>query len=147
MESKYLLNNEEIISQSKDFSVTLTNYRIRHEYGAYSNTYVISIFLEKISSIEIRYKSSPLLLVIGVFFSLASVYIMRDSSSQLPLIGFVISGLLILTFFLSRRHTITIASDGGTKINFNTKGMHRDAILHFINKIESAKNDIRLRIN
>ena len=78
-------------------SVQLTNYRITKEYG---DSYKMSIFLEKISSIEMHYQRKPLLLLLGIVSLIAGVFDMLpwivQSSAQLL---FTIGVILIIVFF------------------------------------------------
>ncbi len=141
MESIYLLENEAIISQSKSARFVLTNYRVRHKIKSAGNESLCSIFLEKISAIETQYKSYPILLVLGVLFGCIGAYFLMERGMELGQIGFVVGGLLILIYLLSRKHIILITSDGGAKISFQTRGMRKEAIASFINDVELAKNE------
>ncbi len=140
MENKYLLEDEHVVTRSKDNTVTPTNYRVQHSIENASNKHTVSIFLSKISSVELHYKTAPIFLLVVILIALASI-ILGPTGNQKEILyaGLLLGGLFILFFFLSRRHTITISSDGGAKINFHTKGMHKDAILNFINQVEKQK--------
>lgn len=124
MDSKYLLENEELITQSDNNELTLTTLRIRHQTSAFGKANVSSIMLEKISSVEIKYKSKLWFLIIGIITT--------------PVI---IGIILIILYYSSRKHCIVITSDAGTSINVETKWLKHDAILDFINKVEIAKNN------
>ncbi len=141
MESKYLLENEAIISQSKNALFVLTNYRVRHKIKNAGNESLCSIFLEKISAIETQYKSYPILLVLGIFLGCIGAYFLMERGMDLGQIGFVAGGLLILIYLLSRKRVILITSDGGAKISFQTRGMRKEAIANFIYDVEKAKNE------
>ncbi len=97
--------------------------------------------LEKISSIEIHYKSKVLLLIVGIILGIAGLFVGINNEGMAMVLGFVLSGLFILIYLLTRKYVISIASDGGANINFQTKGMKREFLLDFINKIEKAKNE------
>lgn len=140
MQSKYLFNDEIIINQMRNAAVVLTNYRIRYSRKGLSTAHTLSILLEKISSIEVHYKSYPLMLVLGMLLALGSTLI-SGPNKDLSILGYGIGGLLILFFFITQKHVITVESDGGAKMNFRTKAMRPDAILNFVNQIEEAKKN------
>ncbi len=48
----------------------------------------------------------------------------------------------VVIYLFTRKHVVSIASDGGAKINFETKGMKRETVIGFINKIETAKHKL-----
>lgn len=141
---KYLTEEETIIV-SDDKSLTLTTHRISLETKNWGESHFASIMLEKISSIEVKYHSWVVVLIIGVIalifgigLTLVNDYQIRKEVSQFSLIA---GGVCILLFFLSRHHVITITSDGGTKISFSTKGMKKENVFEFVDKIEQAKNE------
>ncbi len=144
MDKQYLFENEILISESGDKSVTLTTHRLRHNSSSTGSGHIVSIMLEKISSIEIHYKSWILILFIGILLACGGLIMGAQNRGDVMILGLGAGGLCILLFFLTRKHIVTIASDGGAKINFQTKGMKRDMLLDFINKIETAKA-IRLK--
>lgn len=139
MDYKYILEGESIITQSKDRMVTLTNYRIRFQDTSSGRAHIVSIMLEKISSIEIHYKSYIFLLIIGILLAAAGLFMGVNNMGRQMTLGLVLGGLFILVYLRTRKHVVSIASDGGAKINFETKGMRREVLLDFINQIEKAK--------
>lgn len=143
MEKKDLLEGEEIITQSDNNIVTLTNWRIRYTDSEYTRAHIVSILLEKISSIEIHYSSQILYLIVGVLAAGFGVVILLSESSELGIFIAIVGLILIALYFSSKRYLITISSDGGAKINFQAKGMNKDSILDFVNKVEKATDKRR----
>lgn len=141
MEQKYLFERERLISQSDNNEITLTSHRIRYNSSSTGRGHVISIALEKISSIEIHYKSWILVLLLGILFVGAGIIIGANNNGEAMILVLILGGVCILLYFLTRKHVVTISSDGGAKINFETKGMKRETLLDFINKIEVAKSN------
>lgn len=139
MEEKYLFEGESLITQSGDKTISLTSHRIRYNANSTGNAYIVSIMLEKISSIEIRYTSWIIVLVIGVILLAGGILLGSQNNGDAMVVGIVAGLVCILLYFITRKHIVSIASDGGAKINFQTKGLKREAILEFINKIEVAK--------
>ncbi|MFT5820561.1 MAG: hypothetical protein ACI8ZM_001804 [Crocinitomix sp.] len=141
MESKYLLENEAVISQTKNSSIVLTNIRVHHTIKGTGNVNVSSIFLEKISATQIQYKSYPVLLLLLVFCGCAGIYFMTERGIEIAQFGFGSAGLLFVIYLFTLKRVIQITSDGGVKISFQTRGMRKEAIINFINEIEKAKNE------
>ena len=102
--------NEKLILESDNKQIRLTSHRLRYHQTPRKNSDFTSIMLDKVSSIELTYyKHSIWLLVIGIL--------------TLPaIIGFVI----LLIYFSSKRHVISVTPDGGKPIIFNTKGIKRE---------------------
>lgn len=141
MKDTYLFDNEEIITESKDNTLTLTNYRLRYESASRGKAHIVSIMLEKISSIEIHYKSNIIILTLGILF-LAMGFVMGTmNEGGAMLMGMSIGGICLFIYYIRRRHVVSIASDGGAKIHFFTKGMDRNTLMDFINEIEEAKKN------
>lgn len=142
MEANQFFEGEQLITQSDDKTLTLTNQRLRYNSSNYSNAHIVSIMLNNISSIEIHYKSSVLMLIIGVLLVIGGVIMGASDQGEAFVAGVGLGCLFVLFYFLTRKHVITISSDGGSKINFQTKGMKREILLDFINKIELAKSNM-----
>lgn len=128
------LIGEEVIASSGDDTIILTNYRIRlHKYFE-----VKSIMLEHIAGIEITYTSYPWLSIIGGLVLLGSL-IGGALSEEPGLFGVAILGIVLIgIYYLLRKHSIVISSDGKSSISFITKGMPREKVLDFVNQVEQA---------
>lgn len=77
--------------------------------------------LDKISSVELKYNGEILLLIFGII-----------------LLPVVVGLILIITYFVTKTHVVSITPDGGTAIIFETKGMKREFLEEFIDKMEAA---------
>jgi hypothetical protein len=139
MEKQLLIENEEVITTSNNNSVTLTNKRIIKRSG---KDYLISMNLQNISTIEVRYKSFPLILALGVLIAGGSIGAGVASREDTAFLPAILGGILIVVYFITRYHAVTISPNGGTKIGFQTQGMEQETVLEFINKIEQAKSFI-----
>ncbi|MDN5203714.1 hypothetical protein QQ008_20155 [Fulvivirgaceae bacterium BMA10] len=139
MEDKYLLDGESIITQSGDKSITLTNYRLRFLSKYAGRDHLVSILLEKIASIEIVYKGYQLFLSIGIVSFVFGIFLGFFVEQQTFFLALVIGAISIVLYITTRRHVVTIASDGGSKINFHARNMKVEMLLEFINKVENAK--------
>lgn len=133
MKQNSLLENEKIIITSGDGSATLSNFRIQYSDKKWGKAYTLSMLLKNISTVEINYKSNRLLLIIAGLIFFGGLII----GEQL-FISTTISVLLTLFFLITRRHYITIASNGGARMNLLVKGMKSKNVLNFLNQIEQA---------
>ena len=139
METKHLIEHEEILTTSADNLITLTNMRLRYQSG---NDHFISMMLEKISAIEINYTSKFWALLLGIIIIIigGGLTLTQSNDQEVGLIGVFVGVVLIIYYIATRKHVVQISAECGTKIIFFTKGMKRESLLDFINKIEVAKN-------
>lgn len=139
MDNKYLFSNEQVILQSEDDIVTFTNYRLQYIDSEFGRAHIMSILLEKISSIEIHYRSKTIYLLLAIITVIGGfIGGTSENNESLIFIGFVVGVFFTIMYLLSRKHILTILSDGGGKINFYTKRMKQDQVLYFVNKLEAA---------
>lgn len=137
-----LLSNEEILLTSNSDKLILTNYRIQMNEKSWGQSFSIGIFLEDISSIEVKYKSNMIMLLLGILSVLAGFYLSgKNSGDDEMLAGILIGGLLILIWWYSRKHIVSISSKGGAKLNFMVQGMGDEKISDFIHKVSLAKQN------
>ncbi len=121
------IENEKVILESDNNQLRLTTHRLRYHETTKSNSDFTFIMLDKISSIELTYyKSSIWLLIIGII--------------TIPIIVGII---LIIIFFTSKRHVVSVTPDGGKPIIFETKGMKREFLADFIDKVETASMKLK----
>jgi hypothetical protein len=137
------LANEEIITRSDNDIITLTNKRVFMVQKESGKLYQISVFLDKISVIEQKYISYPLLLVLSVLFLLLGILgtvINNDGNNNAaPLAGGIFLGLIfLLIWYLTKRRVISITSDAGLSLNFDCTKMKEEIADDFIQKINTA---------
>jgi hypothetical protein len=127
------LEGEELISESQNGVCTLTNYRIYYSDVQFGKAYFLSILLENISSVEISYRSNIFILLFGILSVIIGVAV-----REALVLGLIFGMILILAYFLSRRHYIVISPNGGVKMKLLVKGMKTSEVLKFHNQIEQA---------
>ena len=122
-----LVNGEKIITQSDNKQIVLSTHRLRYYKSRKKNAGFSSLMVDKICHIElVNNKPGLLLLIFGILL--------------LPvLLGIV----LLLIYFLTNKHVISIASDGGKVIVFETQGMKQEFLIDFIGKVEKASFEIK----
>ena len=135
-----LLPNEEGLVTSNQDRIILTNQRIHQTAKQWGRSYQITIFLENISSTENVYKSNPLYLAVSALgLVIGMTTYDRAFDGNLAYGAFVIAVVFLLLWVNSRRHAVTISSNGGAKLNFLVEGMADEQVQDFIQKVEAAK--------
>ena len=136
---KLLPNEEKLITSNAD-KIILTNHRIQMTDSVWGQSFTISIFLEDISSMEIKYKSNILFIILGVICVLGGVYTAgQHGGSEAMIGGLVLGGIFFALWWFTRKHIISISSDGGASLNFMVQGMGKDKIADFIHNVSLAK--------
>ena len=133
-----LLTNEETLITSKGNNIILTNRRIYMKQSQWGSAYSISIFLEDISSLETKYNSNIIFILLAVISVLAGVYLAKENGQAL-VAGLIFGALFLALWFYTRKHIISISSDGGASLNFKVEGMADDKIDAFIASVSDAK--------
>lgn len=132
-----LLDNESIITRTDDDIVVLTTCRIRYREG---KSYMVSLMLDAVTAIEVRYHNWPIILVLSFACLIAGVYALGDGSDDFSLAMFVATAALIAAYFATRRHILRISSPSAF-IQFKVKGMGADKVNAFVNKLEEARSE------
>ncbi len=135
------LAGEKVLLESQPKGVVLTSHRVRSTTRGVDNREVISIMLEEVSSCAIIRTSQPLLLVLSAVIMIASFFASLDrrTGGSAIAIGSIVTSVLLVLYFSSRKQVIAISSSGAT-IKRSTKGMSSQSIEQFIDAVEAAKN-------
>lgn len=136
-----LLQNEIKIGSTNDDKIVLTNFRIFQQEQKFGSNYHLSLHLEDISSIEMHYKSSPILLILGILFSFLGIYTLLMSNFQdtLVLAILFIGILFLLAWWFTRRFAVSIKPNGGRSLDCFFEATSNEAINSFLNLLEQAK--------
>jgi hypothetical protein len=136
-----LLTNEHILVSSDKEKVILTNQRIQLNNRSWGQAYSINIFLEDISSVETKYRSYLILVLLGLISVAGGVYLAEIEGSESLYVGFALGGFFLLVWWLTRTNVISITPNGGSSLNFVVKGMSDDKIADFVFNVSQAKLD------
>lgn len=131
-----LLPNEEQLLILNDKKIILTNYRIQKTDSGWGQSFSINIFLEDISSIEIKYKNDILFLILGPLIALGGFYFGGIAAIG----GLFLGAIFIAIWWATRKSVILISSNGGSPISFTTQGMGKDKTKDFVHAILIAKH-------
>lgn len=135
-----LLPGEENLVTSNQDKLILTSHRIHLTDKQWGRSYQITIFLENIASIENVYKSNLTFLLIsalGLLLGLATVG--REVDEKVSFGSFVAAVIFLILWSNSRKHVVTIASNGGGKLNIPVEGTNEAFVNDFVDKLEAAK--------
>ena len=136
------LENERVILTSNNEKVVLTDHRVHMKVKDWGIDYSIGIFLEDISSIEVKYKSSLILLLASIFSIVGSVfYGLSENQSGILVLGLILGLILLAFWWFSRQHNVSISSKGGAKLNFSIQGFEAEKVDDFVWKVSKAKAD------
>ncbi|WP_162054750.1 PH domain-containing protein [Pontibacter pamirensis] len=146
MEQEQLFENEQIITQSSEGVVTLTTHRIRYATSGWGHAQITSMMLESISSIQSHFKSVPLLIILGATAFIAGIFLGANNEGGGAVASFAVGAMLIILYFASRKHVVTVSSKGGAAFSFLAKGMDQYEITRFIDQVEEAKHNRRVSV-
>jgi len=139
-----LIQDESILKTSNKDVITLTNLRIIQRV----DKDIATISLDKVSCIKVHYVSKWYYLVIGVpgtFFGLMAVLNSRQES--VISFGILLIGVIfLLSYYFSRKHSVSIISDSGTSIDFQTQGIKNEDVIAFINDVDKAKIELMQKV-
>ena len=135
-----LLPDEEALVRSNQDKIILTSHRIHQTAKQWGRSYQITIFLENISSTEKVYKSNPLYLALSTLgLVIGMTTYDRAFDEKLAFGAFIAAVVFLLLWVNTRRHVVTISSNGGAKLNFLVEGMADEQVQDFFDKLEAAK--------
>lgn len=137
-----LLPGESILVTSNQDKVVLTDHRICMTNSLLGQSSFISIYLEDISSIEIKRTGNSMFLFVAILItglSLLGTVLSGDSENIMP--GFAF-GLLFFFFWLSTyKRIVSISSKGGGPLNFIVGQIIDEKVYEFLHKVSKAKQD------
>jgi hypothetical protein len=135
-----LLPNEEELYIVNDSKFVLSNYRVEMRKKDWGESFMISIFLEDISSFQVKYTSIIAFLILGIICVLAGIYrgMYLDKSGEM-IGGLIVGVIFFIVWAISRKHIISIYPDGGSPIILDISGMSEDKISDLIHKVSLAK--------
>ena len=142
-----LLSNETELVSSNGKKIILTDQRIHMTDRDWGNDYSITIFLEEISAVEIKYTGNKLLFVIGGVAALFCFYFYASGknghfaamSPNPEEISSTAAIVFIIFYWLSRKRIVSITSRGGKSLNFEVGSLRENDIQHFITQVQEAK--------
>jgi hypothetical protein len=131
------LPGEELVAQSHDKTLTVTNYRVRYQAGSGGNTRYASIMHDAVSSCSMTSTSQPMLLVLGLIAMGIGLVLMDEEGLLMTLL--LVSATFVVMFFATRKAEIVISSNGGERIVFPVSSSRRSELLALLFAVEGAK--------
>ncbi|XOV66806.1 MAG: hypothetical protein ACFHU9_14365 [Fluviicola sp.] len=136
------MTEEKTITESSNGLIKLTNHKIRYVSKSYGKARIISMMLNEVSAIEVHFRSYIPALIMGILFFLGALIVAADNQRNQTPLGLMIVGIIfVIYYFLSRKHVVSIVARGKGSIDFESKGISTNEIIHFVNKVEMAKQE------
>lgn len=136
----HLHQDEQKLFHTHRDKIILTNERICMNDKSYGRAYSITIFLEDISSVETRYKSSPGWLFVAVLCLCYGLFGLVYAGSITALTITMLTGLLCLAFWwFSRTHRVSIQAHSGKALEFLAGTFSEEQLTRFIDTLLQAK--------
>ncbi|HYE55516.1 MAG TPA: hypothetical protein VD996_11755 [Chitinophagaceae bacterium] len=135
------LPGEEQLIASNGGKIILTNLRVYMKEKEGTGYYVNSIFLEEISSVELRFKSNISLAWLGPVAIMAGLLLYNNAvvSSWAPGLLILTGVVLLALYFISRKRVVCITSRGGSSLNFDTAKISGEEVEKFMTNVQEAK--------
>lgn len=77
----------------------MTNLRFRYSDVEWGKAHIVSVMLEKISSIEVRYKSRPFLIILGAITIIGGLIAGANGDSEFVGVGVIVGVVLCVLYF------------------------------------------------
>ena len=135
-----LFDNEIVITEAKDKSLVLTNKRIWNEDTNGGKSFYQSITLPHVSSIQCLTEEFIILLIIGIICGASAIYFGLSNLTPQATASAVVCAIFVILYFATKGSTVIVASSSA-KIKLSIKGMKKDKVMQFIDKIEKAIED------
>ncbi len=134
-----LFPGEELVVRSNNDRLVLSTHRLQPSSKDWGASYQNIIFLEDIGSIENKYTSLFIALVIGVLLIVGGLlYAQQNEIAPFNPMA-IAGGSAMLIYFFSRSHVVSITPIGGHSLNFETGPMSEDEVADFIDKVQLTK--------
>ena len=136
IQKNQLFQGERVIARSDGDTLVLTNKRVRYSEIRNHQLYVVSILLQNVQSIDIRYRSKLAFLVVSLVLF---YFTLLGSGSQLMnIFNFILAAGLLIYYFTTIQHVCAIHAGKGESITFKADLMKEEELLAFVNTVEEA---------
>jgi hypothetical protein len=135
-----LLPGETTVSENQLPNLTLTSRRVRYTHVVSGQTRIVSITLDSVASCGIISKSYPILLILAGLAAVFGAFLVANDSGE----GAMRNGTFLLALalgiaYLATRRVVLAISSAGESITVGASGQNPDAMIAFIDSVESAK--------
>jgi len=130
-----LLPYEDVVTTFHNGILTLTTKRVRYHNISLSDSKFVSMALDSIASCGLITKSYPVL----ILFALIAIVVGLANNGVNQVTSIAVGVFLFISYFMTRRAFLSIASSGGEKIEMLVKGIKPDLVISFLELVESEK--------
>jgi len=135
-----LLPGETTVSENQLLNLTLTSRRVRYTHVVSGQTRIVSITLDSVASCGIISKSYPILLILAGLAAVFGAFLVTNDPGE----GAMRNGTFLLALalgiaYLATRRVVLAISSAGESITVGASGQNPDAMIAFIDSVESAK--------
>lgn len=142
---KYIENETKIKEIYKgNQCLNISSLRIRYFNDDWGSKDILSINIKEVCSSSVHHKSNIVFIVLAVFTAIVTFF-MKDTinAGQYIGIGILITISFIITYFITRKQILIVAS-AGEKIVFNTRNMKIENLVNIIEIIDNLKENKNL---
>lgn len=135
-----MLPSEQILIGGEDSVLCLTTHRIRSTGRSWGRATIQQIFLEDVCFAGMQMVSIPLLVVGALAVALFALYSMANENFIGGAGGMIVTFILLLAYYASRRQVLTFSSASG-RISVQTSAMKLEQIVLCLDTVSMRKND------
>jgi len=128
------MNQENVILESDTGEFLLTDRKVRFTIKRWGQLNITSILLKNITSIQIKYKSNPILIALGIICIAIGVI----SGTKLGFITGIIMGIILLFIYYRSVNRAIKISSASSSILLPIKNLDDDEAINFIDKVENT---------
>ncbi len=140
-----LLTNEELLFSSEGSDIILTNQRLQFTESEWGYAHRTIVFLENISSVEVRFQSNVWLIAFSVILAFSGMFmhnsqdLTSESHNGWLILGFGSSIFTLVLWWFTRKRILTIYSFGGQAMSVEIQKFGDRVIEDFLQKLFQAK--------
>jgi hypothetical protein len=130
--------NEEELFTNSIRTFIITNYRVYRQHKGNFSEYSMTIFHKDIASIEKKFNSSIILVLLTLISICGFFYLLTNGNEKQSIVSLIFAFLFGVIWYLTRKHKLIITSHGGTKLKYIVSG-NDEEIINSIDLISSMK--------
>jgi hypothetical protein len=145
----FLLQGEHVLDHSTAPGLVLTTHRVRLVDPASAGARrAVSILLEKVNSCEIVHQNGRTRAIMGgALFLFGAFSLTQPDGFQQGAPSLLLALVFGVAYLTGRCHILTVQSEGGAFLSFETKKHSTADLLAFVSRLEQAKQERVRQLN